>query len=146
VQDRDMIAPLLAVARQRFASLKKAIADGGYQGQATADAVQDEAGIPLEIVKRSDKAKGWTDGFAEVEFADRGEHNGVRARICWPAVEDMKPIRLSKSFLGQLFEFLASCAHPMRSAILNFGLATLVLRNPLRALSCVSTCREHLII
>jgi transposase len=59
VQDRDMIAPLLAVARQRFASLKKAIADGGYQGQATADAVQDEAGIPLEIVKRSDKAKGF---------------------------------------------------------------------------------------
>jgi transposase len=59
VQDRNMIAPLLAVARQRFASLKKAIADGGYQGKATADDVQEQAGIPLEIVKRSDTAKGF---------------------------------------------------------------------------------------
>ena len=59
VQDRNMIAPLLAVARKRFPSLKKAIADGGYQGKATADDVQDQAGIPLEIVKRSDTAKGF---------------------------------------------------------------------------------------
>jgi hypothetical protein len=33
-------------------------------------------------------ARCWTDGFAEVEFADRGRQNGVRARICWPAVYD----------------------------------------------------------
>ena len=59
VQDRNMIAPLLAVARKRFPSLEKAIADGGYQGKATADDVQDQAGIPLEIVKRSDTAKGF---------------------------------------------------------------------------------------
>ena len=59
VQDRNMIAPLLAVARKRFPSLEKAIADGGYQGKATADEVQDQAGIPLEIVKRSDTAKGF---------------------------------------------------------------------------------------
>ena len=54
-----MIAPLMAIARKRFASLKKALADGGYQGKATADDVQAEAGIPLEIVKRSDTAKGF---------------------------------------------------------------------------------------
>ena len=54
-----MIAPLLAIARERFSSLKKAIADGGYQGKATADEVQEMAGIPLEIVKRSDAAKGF---------------------------------------------------------------------------------------
>ena len=59
VQDRDAIAPLLAVARQRFASLKKAIADGGYQGKPTAYEVQNQAGIPLEIVKRSDTVKGF---------------------------------------------------------------------------------------
>jgi hypothetical protein len=35
-----MIAPLLAVARKRFPSLKKAIADGGSQGKASAEEVQ----------------------------------------------------------------------------------------------------------
>jgi transposase len=59
VQDRHIIAPLLAIARERFPSLKSAIADGGYQGKLTADEVQQQAGIPLEIVKRSDVAKGF---------------------------------------------------------------------------------------
>jgi transposase len=54
-----MIAPLLAIARQRFPSLQKAIADGGYQGAATAEEVHADAGIPLEIVKRSDIANGF---------------------------------------------------------------------------------------
>ena len=54
-----MIAPLLAIACKRFSSLEKAMADGGYQGKATADDVQEQAGIPLEIVKRSDAAKGF---------------------------------------------------------------------------------------
>ena len=59
IQDRDMIAPLLGVAKKRFASLVRAIADGGYRGPATAAAVQAEAGLDLEIVKRSDKAQGF---------------------------------------------------------------------------------------
>ena len=59
VQDRDMIAPVMKIARQRFPTIEKAIADGGYQGQATADAVRAEAEIPLEIVKRPDAAKGF---------------------------------------------------------------------------------------
>ena len=59
IQDRDVAAPLLKVARKMFPSLARAIADGGYQGKATADAVRAEAKIPLEIVKRSDMAKGF---------------------------------------------------------------------------------------
>jgi transposase len=59
VQDRNMIAPLMAIARKRFPSLQKVIADGGYQGKATADEVMADAGIPLEIVKRSDTQKGF---------------------------------------------------------------------------------------
>ena len=58
-QDRDVIAPLLREARAMFASLKHAIADGGYQGAATAAAVRAEANISLEIVKRSDTAAGF---------------------------------------------------------------------------------------
>ena len=54
-----MIAPLLKVTRRMFPSLARAIADGGYQGAATAEAVRVEAKIPLEIVKRSDTAKGF---------------------------------------------------------------------------------------
>jgi transposase len=36
-----------------------AVADGGYQEAATATAVREDAGLPLEIVKRSDAAKGF---------------------------------------------------------------------------------------
>lgn len=54
IQDRDAIVPLLQPAKQRLPSLQRALADGGYQGAATATAVQNEVGIPLEIVKRSD--------------------------------------------------------------------------------------------
>jgi transposase len=54
-----MIAPLLKIARRRFPMLVAALADGGYQGPATAEAVRIEAGLPLEIVKRSDKQKGF---------------------------------------------------------------------------------------
>ena len=54
-----MIAPLLKIARERCPSIVNAIADGGYQGPATATAVREAAGIPLEIVKRSDTAKGF---------------------------------------------------------------------------------------
>ena len=59
IQDRDMIAPLLSVVAKHVPSLVRAMADGGYQGAATATAVRIQAGIPLEIVKRSDTAKGF---------------------------------------------------------------------------------------
>lgn len=54
-----MIAPLLAIATRRCPTLALAVADGGYQGDATATAVRANAGLPLEIVKRSDAAKGF---------------------------------------------------------------------------------------
>ena len=59
VQDRDMIAALLAIAKRRCPTLAHTVADGGYQGAATAAAVRGEAGLPLEIVKRSDTSKGF---------------------------------------------------------------------------------------
>ena len=42
-----------------FSSIEKAVADGGYEGAATAAQVQTDAKTPLEIVKRSDTAKGF---------------------------------------------------------------------------------------
>jgi transposase len=59
IQDRDVIAPLLKVARRMFPSLARGIADGGYQGAATAEHVRAEAKMPLEIVRRCDTAKGF---------------------------------------------------------------------------------------
>jgi len=47
VQDRNMIAPLLAIASKRFPSLEKAIADGGYQGKPTADGVKRSMASPI---------------------------------------------------------------------------------------------------
>jgi transposase len=55
----------MAIAKRRHAELLAVLADGGYQGRATADAVREAAGLPLEIVKRSDQpgfvvlAKRW---------------------------------------------------------------------------------------
>jgi len=55
-----MIAPLLKVARRGCPRIARAIADGGYSGGATAAEVKAEAGIPLEIVKRSDAVRGFS--------------------------------------------------------------------------------------
>lgn len=54
-----MIAPLMKIARRVCPSLARAIADGGYSGARTAREVQKDAGIGLQIVKRSDAAKGF---------------------------------------------------------------------------------------
>lgn len=54
-----MIAPLLAIAKRRCPTLALAIADGGYQGAATAAAAREDAGLPIETVKRSDATKGF---------------------------------------------------------------------------------------
>jgi hypothetical protein len=40
-------------------TMQRAVADAGYQGETTAAAVKAEAGIPLEIFKRSDTAQGF---------------------------------------------------------------------------------------
>jgi transposase len=47
------------MACKSFPTLALGVADGGYQGAATAAAVMADAGLPLDIVKRSDTAKGF---------------------------------------------------------------------------------------
>ena len=59
VQDRDGAPPVLAEARRLFPFIKKIFADGGYQGEATATTVALIGHWELEIVKRSDTAKGF---------------------------------------------------------------------------------------
>ena len=50
---------MLKEVRRRFPFLKAVIVDGGYQGIETAAAVYRAAKAPLQIVKRSDAAKGF---------------------------------------------------------------------------------------
>jgi transposase len=59
VQDRDGALPVLAEVRRLFPFIRKIFADGGYQGEATAAAVARIGHWELEIVKRSDKTKGF---------------------------------------------------------------------------------------
>ena len=58
VQDRNMIAPLLAIACKRFPSLQKAIADGAYQGKPTADDVKEQAGNSTRDRQAFRRSKG----------------------------------------------------------------------------------------
>jgi len=55
-----MIAPLLAIACKRFPSLEKAMADGGYQGKATADDVQEQAAFPSRSSSVQTQPRGST--------------------------------------------------------------------------------------
>ena len=58
-QDRDVIGTLTKMACAIHPSLTKALVDGAYQGERTAEDVRREADIALEVVKRSDAAKGF---------------------------------------------------------------------------------------
>ena len=59
VQDRDGLLPLLKQVRRLFVFLKRLFADGSYSGAETAGAVKRVARMGLEIVTRSDQAKGF---------------------------------------------------------------------------------------
>ena len=59
VQDRVGCLGVLTAVRRLFPFLERVIADGAYQGQKTARAVRRAARARLEIVKRSDAAKGF---------------------------------------------------------------------------------------
>jgi transposase len=59
VQDRDGALPILTEVRRLFPVIEKIFADGAYQGEATATAVARIGAWDLEIVKRSDTAKGF---------------------------------------------------------------------------------------
>lgn len=59
VQDRDGFLPLLKPLRRLFVFLKRLFADGGYSGVETAATVKRVGKMDLEIVTRSDRAKGF---------------------------------------------------------------------------------------
>jgi transposase len=59
VQDRDGLAPLLKEARRVFVFLRRLFADGGYSGDETRAAAKRAGKVDLQIVKRSDVAKGF---------------------------------------------------------------------------------------
>jgi len=59
VQDRDGFLPLLISVRGVFVFLERLFADGAYGGTETAAAAKRIGKVKLEIVKRSDAAKGF---------------------------------------------------------------------------------------
>ncbi len=59
VQDRDGAAVVLREVRRMFPFIEKVIADGAYRGAATAATVRALGAWCLEIVRRSDTAKGF---------------------------------------------------------------------------------------
>lgn len=59
IQDRDGAVPLLKAVRRLFPFLAKIIGDGAYQGPQLETALQAIADWQLDIVKRSDRAKGF---------------------------------------------------------------------------------------
>ena len=59
VQDRDGFLPLLKQVRRLFVFLKRLFADGSYSGVETAAAVTRVGKMGLEVVTRSDQAKGF---------------------------------------------------------------------------------------
>jgi len=59
VQDRDGAPEVLRTARFRFPWLRHVFADGGYSGQKLRDALAGCGTWTIEIIKRSDAAKGF---------------------------------------------------------------------------------------
>ena len=59
IQDRDSAVGLLTSIRTLFPWLRHVFADGGYAGEKLTDALCDKGQWTVQIVKRSDKAKGF---------------------------------------------------------------------------------------
>lgn len=59
VQDRDGAPEVLKAARFRFPWLRHVFADGGYAGQKLRDAMSGSGDWTVEIIRRSDTAKGF---------------------------------------------------------------------------------------
>ena len=58
VQDRDAAAAVRPLAAQQFPTLEKVWADGAYEGPRM-EALAKEAGIQLQVIKRSEKERGF---------------------------------------------------------------------------------------
>jgi putative transposase len=59
IQDRDGAVDVLKAVRFRFPWLRHVFADGGYAGEKLKDALAPIGKWTLEIIKRSDTAKGF---------------------------------------------------------------------------------------
>jgi len=59
IQDRDGAPDLIESAKQSYPSLIKVFADGGYAGEKLVSAISHIEDLVVEIVKRSDIAKGF---------------------------------------------------------------------------------------
>ena len=59
IQDRDGAVDVLAAIRTRFPWLRHVFADGGYAGEKLRSALVGMGKWTIEIIKRSDKAKGF---------------------------------------------------------------------------------------
>jgi transposase len=59
IQDRDGAVDVLAAIRYRFPWLRHIFADGGYAGEKLRNALKGNGKWALEIIKRSDTAKGF---------------------------------------------------------------------------------------
>jgi len=59
IQDRDGAPGLIEIVTEGFPTLDKLFADGGYAGDKLETALASIEGLALEIVKRSDSAKGF---------------------------------------------------------------------------------------
>ena len=59
IQDRDGAPGLIEIVTESFPTLEKLFADGGYAGEKLEAALAHIEGLALEIVKRSDSAKGF---------------------------------------------------------------------------------------
>lgn len=59
IQDRDGAVDVLKAIRYRFPWLRHVFADGGYAGDKLKDALKRHGSWTLEIIKRSDTAKGF---------------------------------------------------------------------------------------
>lgn len=59
IEDRDGAPAVLAEARYRFPWLRHIFADGGYAGETLRSALGKMGTWTLEIIRRSDKAKGF---------------------------------------------------------------------------------------
>ena len=59
IQDRDGAVDVLAAIRHRFPWLRHVLVDGGYAGDKLRDALASMGRWTMEIIKRSDTAKGF---------------------------------------------------------------------------------------
>lgn len=102
VQDRDGAPDLLATPRRRFPWLRHVFADGGYTGDKLNGALENHGDWTIEIVKRSDAAKGFVllprRWVVERTFAwlnrnrrlAKDVETTIESAVTWPYVASVK--------------------------------------------------------